>query len=77
MGVKGGQRVLALIEQVEGQGIEYGNWMVGMGGRRWREGHISSRGIWTASNMSEKLQPTRGSKYANADTSEDDLCLSS
>ena len=33
-GVKGGQKVLALalIEQVEGQeGIEYGNWMVGMG----------------------------------------------
>ena len=34
-GVKGGRKVLApaLIEQVEG--IEYGNWMEGMGGWRW------------------------------------------
>ena len=69
----GGRRVLALNEQLEGEGIEYGNWMVGMGGRGWRGGHISSGGIWSAWNIPEKLQLTRGSKYANTDTSEDDL----
>ena len=68
----GGRRVLALIEQLEGEGIEYGNWMVGMGGRGWRGGHISSGGIWSAWNIPEKLQLTRGSKYANTDSTEDD-----